>query len=475
MKVWVSGSPGHLGGASGECLGAIAVWLRAGLEVGVIPCWGQPSQECLDLADLYGFTIHQSSPRRLGDIEGLAGAPVVNFCCDPAAKAAKYFKAIDCTLVAVPCMTFATQAFRNAAFDTWVFQSEFQRGCFKRKDGHVIRGGIDWWNIPFQPLPHAPGDPFVLARVARGHEPKWSSDLYSIYERVPNRKAILLGVSEGVARRLGRAPEWAATYGPGDIPAAEVYRQTHCYLSANGEDRENWPRVGLEAMAYGVPIVAENKWGWREMITHGADGWLYDAPEQASQFATDMANNEGMRLAIAKQARHNLETRIANPATIWEGWAKVFGIEPQSSEYKWDEPGDIKADIQRAVETIRRDTEPGQPQGAYGFVEVAGKMEAAYFPPEGGKAVLLPNVEDKDIHDEQTRIKVRSQPNSEGVSGISADAIPARVGDTACNGLREATTTAVQSAKSVGQKQITAKAPEASPLPAGFLGGSKCV
>ena len=45
-------------------------------------------------------------------------------------------------------------------------------------------------------------------------------------------------------------------------------------VRVNGGARENWPRAGLEAMAAGVPIVAQNDWGWREMIEHGVTGFL---------------------------------------------------------------------------------------------------------------------------------------------------------------------------------------------------------
>jgi hypothetical protein len=349
MKVFIAGWPHVVGGAGGEALHAALLWRRYGLDVGWIPTWNQPDKAMTELLTSAGMTIHQASPRTLDKIPGLRGASVCVFCNEPGAKAAKYFQALGCRMIGVPCMAYLLAAFRTVNWSTIVCQSEFQREILKRPEAVVIRGAYEWQSVLFEPRPHAPGEPFVLARIARGHVPKWSSRLYEIMERVPNRKAILLGVSEGVARRLGRPPEWAATYGPGDIPAADVYRQAHCYLSANGEDKENWPRVGLEAMAYGVPIVAENKWGWREMLVHDLSGLLYDTPEQASEYATMLANDEAARMEIARNARDRLERYIANPQKIFEGWVKVFGL----TGTEWD-----PSVIAGAEELIRINEEP---------------------------------------------------------------------------------------------------------------------
>ena len=49
-------------------------------------------------------------------------------------------------------------------------------------------------------------------------------------------------------------PPWAETLAPQQIPVAEFLGRCHAMLGLNGGARENWPRIGLEAMAAGVPI-----------------------------------------------------------------------------------------------------------------------------------------------------------------------------------------------------------------------------
>jgi glycosyltransferase involved in cell wall biosynthesis len=94
-------------------------------------------------------------------------------------------------------------------------------------------------------------------------------------------------------------------------------------LCMNGGDRENWPRVGLEAMASGVPVVAERAWGWLEMIEDGVTGLLYDSPAEATEQLHRLATNEPLRLSIAEAARVAVE-RLADQDRIADRWSKLL-------------------------------------------------------------------------------------------------------------------------------------------------------
>ena len=85
----------------------------------------------------------------------------------------------------------------------------------------------------------------------------------------------------------------------------------------------NWPRVGLEAMAAGVPVVAEKRWGWLEMIEHGKTGFLGDTNEEIAHYATELAHDEERRLAVAVTARERVE-RLGDPHTLWQKWKRLF-------------------------------------------------------------------------------------------------------------------------------------------------------
>ncbi|MFH1265326.1 MAG: glycosyltransferase, partial [Planctomycetota bacterium] len=113
------------------------------------------------------------------------------------------------------------------------------------------------------------------------------------------------------------------------LPAgAETSRQflgtLHCMVPINGGAGENWPRCALEAMAGGVPIVAENKWGWREMIRHGETGYLASTDEETAYCAARLAYDEDHRLQIVHQARQALQEELAHPGETWAGWQRLF-------------------------------------------------------------------------------------------------------------------------------------------------------
>ena len=78
-------------------------------------------------------------------------------------------------------------------------------------------------------------------------------------------------------------------------------------LGLNGGARENWPRVGLEAMAAGVPLVCENRWGWREMVRDGETGFLADSDEEIVCHLTQLAYDEPLRQKFIRRAREHVE------------------------------------------------------------------------------------------------------------------------------------------------------------------------
>lgn len=108
------------------------------------------------------------------------------------------------------------------------------------------------------------------------------------------------------------------------ISASDYFRQLHCTLPVNGGARENWPRVGLEAMAAGVPVVAQNEWGWREMIDHGVTGFLGGCDEELAHYAAMLAYDEDLRMRIVHAARERLVGELASPEIIWSGWWRLF-------------------------------------------------------------------------------------------------------------------------------------------------------
>ena len=150
--------------------------------------------------------------------------------------------------------------------------------------------------------------------------------MWQTYERIAYRplRARVMGWRPPLKRQCGRPPEWAETLNVDACPVPEFLHSLHCLVTINGGAQENWPRVGLEAMAAGVPIVTEKRWGWLEMIEHDVSGFLGETNEEIAAYATELANDEARRLEIATTARRHVK-RLAEPQAIWRAWRHLLG------------------------------------------------------------------------------------------------------------------------------------------------------
>ena len=338
-KVFVLGcpTPGRVGGANGEMLGAVSLWLKRGLDVGVIPTWNGPGKEVTDQLENMGCSVHLPGPRLLHTVEGFPGSTVVSFCNENAFLAKRQMAKMNCRFIVAPLMCYLrpgmVSALKENLISGFIFQSEYQKSVLlpqAKQYGldkfHLVRGYIDWEKIKFAPRPHAAGEPFVIGRASRARASKWSKHWWKMYEEVPDRQAILLGVSPETVKQIGRAPSWGKIYKPGAISIESFWPQLHAHVTCNDMDLENRPRTGLECMAYGVPTCAENRGGWAEMLEHGVTGMLGDSPQKIGRHAATLAKDEDLRMTIATEARRRLETDIANPDLVWEQWREVLGL-----------------------------------------------------------------------------------------------------------------------------------------------------
>lgn len=339
MKVYAIGSPSWLGGADTELFHTIKLWRAGGVDVHIVPTWGVSDEWREKLLGI-GCTVHTATAENIADVPGLAGSVCVSFCNGQFLKVAHKLRAAGCPLVWVNCMTFLFPEERefiatHGPFEASVFQSEFQRGQlephllahgYTRDSGHLIRGAFDCDEWTFNYTPRAPGDAFWLGRVARPDPDKWSSNTYAIYERINHnhKRGLLLGVDDKVRHKLGAPPWWIDVLKPQQIPVREFYSRIHCLLPVNGGARENWPRAGLEAMAAGVPVVAQREWGWKEMIVHGETGFLGSTDEELAHWAAVLAHDEPLRKRLAEAARFELKYTLACPVTIWNAWERIF-------------------------------------------------------------------------------------------------------------------------------------------------------
>jgi len=336
--LFVCGYPGEIGGANTELWHTVGLWRRFGLGVTLIPTWRADPAWRTRLQRI-GCRTAQSNPDDLQNVRGLAGSVVVSMCNTKFLAAAEQFRRLGCRIIWLGCMNWLFPGERLhyrkcGVFQRHVFQSRYQhdqlvpqlrRFGYEDGQGRVIRGAFDFGEFSFQPLPHRVNESFTIGRISRPSADKFSTRTWEIYDRVPHPiTARILGWAEEVRARLGPPPRWARCLAAGEQTPQEFLAGLHAVVHAGGQAVENWPRAGLEAMAAGVPLVAEDRGGWREMIRHGQTGYLSQTDEQFAYYTARLAYDEEHRMQIARQARIALKTELANPAKIWAAWRELL-------------------------------------------------------------------------------------------------------------------------------------------------------
>jgi hypothetical protein len=386
--LFVIGYPSDIGGANTELWHTVKLWRRFGLGVTLVPTaepdpkWRTRLDAigCRTADDLrfmiYDCRLKSDSASHKSEIinhKSPVPPVVVAFCNERFLAAADSFRELGCRIVWLGCMNwlFPTERLhyaRRGCFDRHVFQSRYQRAQlvpqlrrfgFRDEQGAVIRGAFDATEFPFRPRPHAPSETFTIGRISRAAADKFSPQTWRICGRIreaiacgtgvrpavgrsftaslPGRseapshilgqsplRARVLGWSTEVEARVGPPPEWAECLPAGSCPSQEFLATLGALVHAGGTAAENWPRVGLEAMAAGVPVVADRRGGWPNMIRHGETGYLCDDELQFADYTARLANDEPLRQAIIQRARHSLETELADPAAIWAAWQQLF-------------------------------------------------------------------------------------------------------------------------------------------------------
>jgi hypothetical protein len=352
-KLFMHGFPGSCGGANTEAWHVLRLLARHGVDITILATSAE--EPWVRKLEAEGIEIRAGagsgrliSPEEIRGAPGLAGSPVVSFCCKHFLyqQNATVFRDLKCKRVWVNCMNWMEAAEKklldqSGPFEAYVFQSKYQRSVLSPQlvkwgytavQGHLIRGAFCVEDFPFRPLPHNKGEPFVVGRLSRPDSDKFSSNQLAIYKQARQavsaagglRARIMAWQKGKTDRKCGRPPEWCQALTANAEPSDAFLQSLHCYCQYNGGAKENWPRSGLEAMATGVPLVVQNDWGWREMVEDGVTGRLC-ADEVADPVAAIAvyAHDEELRMAHAEAGRKRCE-ELSDPEVIWAGWEKLL-------------------------------------------------------------------------------------------------------------------------------------------------------
>jgi glycosyltransferase involved in cell wall biosynthesis len=332
MHVFVVGYPSSMGGADSELWHVLKLWRQHAVDVTLIPTWSPPADWQQKCAAIGAKTCVIPGPAAIPDIPDVTGSLVISFCNGDFLRHAAIFRQLGCRIAWVGCMTWLFDAelahyAEYGSFDAYVFQSRFQRDTlFPRlceygvnaNQCHLIRGAFDPDEFPFRPLRHASCEPLVVGRLSRVDAHKWHPDTWRIYSSIecPSLRGRVMAWEERLIPAVGPAPPWVETVSAGNESPQTFLQSLHCLVQLSGLATENWPRVGLEAMATGVPVVTDRRGGWLEMIDDGKTGFLVDRPHEAAFQAGRLAASEDLRMDVAWAARERLATDLADPHQI---------------------------------------------------------------------------------------------------------------------------------------------------------------
>jgi glycosyltransferase involved in cell wall biosynthesis len=92
---------------------------------------------------------------------------------------------------------------------------------------------------------------------------------------------------------------------------APVYREADIFVMTS--EYEGTPNVLLEAMASGLPVVANNVGGVAELVRHGQDGFLVKPNDEQGlgTALTRLIRDPQLRLAMGRNARARVETHYS--------------------------------------------------------------------------------------------------------------------------------------------------------------------
>jgi phosphatidylinositol alpha-mannosyltransferase len=240
-------------------------------------------------------------------------------------------------------------AFRNTPL-TYFYSKPILRPFFRKLHGHiavssaarefvgeyfpadyrVIPNGIDFHNFYERcaPLPELADDRPTVLFVGRLEKRKGLRFLLRawpmVLERVPDARLVVVGRGRPLEgyRRFADRHGWSSSdvvfagyVSPEDLPR---YYQSSDVFCAPNTGQESFGIVLLEAMAAGVPIVASDIPGYRDVVAHGEQGLLVERQNPGAiadavcRLLGDPELRASMRRAGQKKARAHDWPRVAS-------------------------------------------------------------------------------------------------------------------------------------------------------------------
>lgn len=334
QKVFVHGFPGKYGGAGTELHHQIIIWRKMGMEVHLIPPWDCFREALYEDMVRLGVVIH--APCDWSCLE--PGDPVLGFCNAEFLEALPEIRRHTKRTVFVNCMTWLFDKEKEAMAKGEIAMFLYQNESVRQNVMPILRGLNDAPLIQFQtfsPYFHAEDFPFITerdndffgcGRISRQDADKFAANTLFIYDTfvapVP-KHGLFLGFDQRSETKIGRPFDWIQiAHDQREVSQQAFYKHSRIVLQPT-DTTENWPRVGLEAMASGSVLIVDNRGGWQQMVEHGKTGWLCNHERDFIYYASKMAYEPNFRDDMAEAARERGEA-IGGANVSQASWEEVF-------------------------------------------------------------------------------------------------------------------------------------------------------
>jgi hypothetical protein len=175
------------------------------------------------------------------------------------------------------------------------------------------------------------GGPFTVGRHSRDDAIKFSPDFIMLFEQmeIPDLQVRVLGFHPAVETALAkRSFAFKHTYWvmpKNTIPVWRFLRFLDLFVYKTADDfSETCPLVILEAMAAGIPVVAERKGGICDLVQHGETGFLCAESADYKQAVERLYGDAALRQQFSDASREWVREH-ASLAAFRRGLENVLG------------------------------------------------------------------------------------------------------------------------------------------------------
>jgi hypothetical protein len=320
-----------------ECLDLLKLLQDYGYDIIVLPIRNPPERVASLLLDMgCRISMQLAVGGNIRDVDGLEGATVIGLYAKKFLDHLHDFRALGCK-----CIWYGSS--RNTS--QWCAQSCALHGpC----DFYVVKSFfhycimvsvLDKFNVNSdririihppcftcvdQPrvLAHKPGDVLHIGKLqVASNCGRDATAIWDSLNKCKSRLHVLVsGWSEEFERKC-RRPSWSSIIGW--YMPERVLNNIHCLVQVSG-GQEDWPRFAIDAMALGVPVIAQNDGSWREMIRHGYNGFLCNNSDELSKIVDMLANDENLRMSVSDAATQCFNEELVNNSLSFTMWDSVI-------------------------------------------------------------------------------------------------------------------------------------------------------